>query len=488
MPIYQKTAEKTLQEISSQKHPFEDDLLKRKEIAENLVNIIKNTKGPFVFNINSPYGCGKTFFLKRLKVLLQSHNIAGILYNSWESDWCDSPLTAIAQEIIEELGNLPGAKSELLEKTKETVAKTALPAVKAAAESLIRLTCPPAGLILDAAGKALENGKESNSPLEAYSALKREKENFKKTLCRTLKERPLAIIIDELDRCRPDYAVKTLETIKHFFNIPNIIFILGMDPLQIESAISVLYGKKIEDNSSEYLRKFIDYNLYLPEPDNTDFVELLTQLHIKDALTPFCRLEPLGINYPIAFSEYNKNDIKKDSLQADITSFIKNGLCVLFSYFNFSLRAQEQIIIKLKMFLSALDPKADLLIPEILPWLICMHSFSEEHFKLFAEDKTQKAANFFITSFNGNADGLANSSFYNYARARNINPAALKSLQPSQIKKFFTAPIDYFFNRVSGKYPDEEAVLNAYKYTKIINLLNPDRDRHFAFLRRAGFL
>ena len=140
------------------------------------------------------------------------------------------------------------------------------------------------------------------------------------------------------------------------------------------------------------------------------------------------------------------------------------------------------------MFLSALDPTADLLIPEILPWLICMHSFSEEHFKLFAEDKTQKAANFFITSFNGNADGLANSSFYNYARARNINPAALKSLQPSQIKKFFTAPIDYFFNRVSGKYPDEEAVLNAYKYTKIINLLNPDRDRHFAFLRRAGFL
>lgn len=487
MPIYQKTAEKTLQEISSQEHPFEDDLLKRKEIAENLVNIIKNTKGPFVFNINSPYGCGKTFFLKRLKVLLQSHNIAGILYNSWESDWCDSPLTAIAQEIIEELGNLPGAKSELLEKTKETVAKTALPAVKAAAESLIRLTCPPAGLILDAAGKALENGKERNSPLEAYSALKREKENFKKTLCRTLKERPLVIIIDELDRCRPDYAVKTLETIKHFFNIPNIIFILAMDRLQIESAISVLYGKKIEDNSSEYLRKFIDYNLYLPEPDNTDFVELLTQLHIKDALAPFCHPNPLNRTYPISI--FNSSDkITQNDLLQSITDFMKNGLCILFSYFNFSLRAQEQIIIKLKMFLSALDPKEDLLIPEILPWLICMHSFSEEHFKLFTEDKTQKAANFFITSFNGNADGLANSSFYNYARARNINPAALKSLQPSQIKKFFTGPIDYFFNRISGGHTGEEAVLNAYKYTKIINLLNPDRDRHFSFLRRAGFL
>lgn len=484
MSIYQKTLDKTLEEISLQEHPFEDDLLKRKEIAENLVNIIKNTKGPFVFNINSPYGCGKTFLLKRLKILLQSHGVASVLYNSWENDWCDTPLIAITQEILEELENITNSNN-IVKKVKENIAKAALPGIKAAAENLIRLACPPSGLLLDTAKKAIESTKENNSPLEVYSALKKEKENFKKALCKTLREGPLVIIIDELDRCRPDYAVKTLEVIKHFFNIPNIIFILAMDRLQIESAISVLYGKKIEDNSSEYLRKFIDYDLYLPKSDNANFVELLIQLHIKDTLSPFCKQYLPQKAYPI--SCLHKPGSQVDLLQY-ITNIIRDNLCVLFSYFNFSFRAQEQIVVKLKMFISALNPKKDILIPEILPWLICMHSFSKEYFELFTEDKTQKAGNFFITSFNDKLSGFSNTPFCNYARTRNINPAALKCLQPPKDKNFFIQPIDYFFNRIPENSIDRDTILNVANYIKIINLLNVERDEYFSFIHRAGFI
>ena len=75
----QKHQEKTLEEIRRQNHPFDDDLLGRKEIAGHLTQIIKNTKSPFVFNINAPYGTGKTFFLRRLKVLLEKDKCAAVL-------------------------------------------------------------------------------------------------------------------------------------------------------------------------------------------------------------------------------------------------------------------------------------------------------------------------------------------------------------------------------------------------------------------------
>ena len=109
-----KSQEKTLKEINNQKHPFDDDLLNRKEIADNLVQIIINTKSPFVFNINAPYGTGKTFFLTRLKVLLEKNECATVLYNSWETDWTNNPFIAILEEIKEEIDLLSKSKKSFM--------------------------------------------------------------------------------------------------------------------------------------------------------------------------------------------------------------------------------------------------------------------------------------------------------------------------------------------------------------------------------------
>jgi predicted KAP-like P-loop ATPase len=62
-------------------------------------------------------------------------------------------------------------------------------------------------------------------------------------------------MVDELDRCRPDYAIRVLERIKHFFDISGIVFIIGMDRNQLCHSICGLYGERF--NSSEYLKKFI---------------------------------------------------------------------------------------------------------------------------------------------------------------------------------------------------------------------------------------
>ncbi len=75
-------------------------------------------------------------------------------------------------------------------------------------------------------------------------------------------EKPIIIIIDELDRCKPTYAIEFLETIKHFFDIKRLIFVLGVDKVQLASSAKALFGNDLEFN--EYYRKFAHRNASLP--------------------------------------------------------------------------------------------------------------------------------------------------------------------------------------------------------------------------------
>ena len=96
-----KTKEKTIEDIKKElalkkiSHPFEDDLLDLKPFAETISNIVVSTKYPFVFSINSPYGTGKTFFLRRLHCLLEQKGCLCVSHNAWESDFYDNPLLAL---------------------------------------------------------------------------------------------------------------------------------------------------------------------------------------------------------------------------------------------------------------------------------------------------------------------------------------------------------------------------------------------------------
>lgn len=478
--MYKRIQEKTLEEISKQQHPFDDDLLKRKNIADTFVNIILNTQGPYVYNINSPYGTGKTFFLKRLKVLLEKQNIATVFYSSWENDYFDNPLISITQEITAELTE---CKKNFKEKFKN-ISKRAIAGITTVANTLVRLTCPPANMILNMTDEAISKLPKESFTVSNYKDLKEEKEKFKNKLTEITKNNQLVIIIDDLDRCRPDYAVKMLETIKHFFNIPNTIFILATDRSQIESAISVLYGKKIENKSSEYLRKFIDYDLYLQQPDNESFIELLINQHLIDVISPFCQLQLPAKSYPI----YAIEGLQGKSALNYVKDTIRETLKFSFNYFNFSLRAQEQIAVKLKIFISALDPKTDLLIPELAAWIVCFHSFNEEFCNQFIYNKEKKTKEFLIGNFNETVKNISDSVFYDYALNHNINPSALKDLPKLNNKFTFNETIDFYFGKGPLKQQNE-LMINIFKYTEILNLIKPEtRENYYSFLRRAGFL
>ena len=98
------------------------------------------------------------------------------------------------------------------------------------------------------------------------------------------KESPLVIIIDELDRCKPSYAVEVIEQIKHLFSVNNIVFILVMNRPQLEESVKHVYGPSID--AKTYLQKFINVETQLPKRtsdkyynDVRDYIQRLRDLH-----------------------------------------------------------------------------------------------------------------------------------------------------------------------------------------------------------------
>ncbi len=85
--------------------------------------------------------------------------------------------------------------------------------------------------------------------------------------------KPLVIFIDELDRCRPSYAIELMETVKHLFSVEGIVFVLGIDMQQLGKSASVLYGQAM--NTEGYFRRLIDYEFALPLPKIETLVEHL---------------------------------------------------------------------------------------------------------------------------------------------------------------------------------------------------------------------
>ncbi|MCP5250213.1 MAG: hypothetical protein H6939_00575 [Burkholderiales bacterium] len=101
--------------------------------------------------------------------------------------------------------------------------------------------------------------------------------------------KPVVIFIDELDRCKPTFAIKLIERIKHFFDVPGLVFVLLMNRKQLESALEKYYGTSTLD-SKEYLGKFINLYLTLPKYKlNIEDIENISDISkfIKSSLEKF---------------------------------------------------------------------------------------------------------------------------------------------------------------------------------------------------------
>jgi hypothetical protein len=127
--------------------------------------------------------------------------------------------------------------------------------------------------------------KITEERLAAYQKEKAAARAFRDTLAQFAQEltqegrgvAPLVVFVDELDRCRPSFAIALLERVKHLFTVPGVVFVLSLDKEQLAQTVKSVYGSGFA--AEGYLRRFIDYDYRLPMPQGKAFVEYLAEKH-----------------------------------------------------------------------------------------------------------------------------------------------------------------------------------------------------------------
>lgn len=273
-PLYRRTMADTVPESR-----FEGDLFSREKLAKRLTGFLSRLPDGAVMAIDSPWGEGKTWFGKRWCASLQDDGFKTAYIDCFARDHLEDPFTMIAAEFVElAKAGKPVLKRKLLDTGKKLGVALLPAATKFAVNTVGHWAIGNADLAKDltkaaeafeaSAAAALEKAVESH--LKEYQASKKSLEAFKQTLAELAAEsdKPIVIFLDELDRCRPDFAVRTIERVKHFFDSPGVIFVLLINRRQLAAAVEGLYGPKVDADA--YLSKFIPISLTLPKKSSTE--------------------------------------------------------------------------------------------------------------------------------------------------------------------------------------------------------------------------
>lgn len=318
---------------------FKFDKLDRKESIENLSSLLISTNNAFTLSINANWGAGKTTFIKLWKAYLkQHHGINSIYFSAWEDDFSKEPLISILGEINQYISENFYADPEVekkFEKVKNIggkILKRGIPAfLKGITSGLVDLDKgfeEAIGTIAESTAKEL---------IDNYSKDKLVTEEFKNIIKDLLsyidKDKPFVVFIDELDRCRPTYAIELLERIKHIFGIDGLIFVLAIDKTQLGESIKSQYGNIDTDN---YLKRFIDMEFSLK--------------NLK--IDQFCHYLYMSVY------EFDKLLVKK-SIKKEYDSFLDELAMIkyLSNSLKLTLREIEQIFIQLKIVFSTVQPR-----------------------------------------------------------------------------------------------------------------------------------
>lgn len=263
--------------------PFRNDALNRRDSGEVLTEFVLSANDSVVVCIDAPWGQGKTTFLRMWEQHLKNNNIPTIYFNAWESDFSDDALVSL-------IGEISASITELSKTGDESKAREYLGKTKDIGVALLKRSVPVAAKIITAGALDLDKVTEqalsglaesiAKEQLEKYENSKKSIQSFRETISKLASSitdpdhpKPLVFIIDELDRCRPNYAIEILEKAKHFFNVDNIVFVLGADKKQLGSSIKAIYGEGLNVNG--YLRRFMDFDYVLPPPKKGLFVKSL---------------------------------------------------------------------------------------------------------------------------------------------------------------------------------------------------------------------
>lgn len=261
---------------------WKGDLWDRRRLGEQLTNYVDRLQCGAVLALDARWGEGKTWFVRHWKKHLENENHNVIYLDAFANDYLDDPFLVISSEITSCLSKDEDVNQSQINIFKEKAAAAYHALLPSLPKVLITLglNLISGGILGTVAQQIHESGekviesatdelgdkiKESiETKIENHEADKNTLLAFKQELAQLAEEldKPLVFIIDELDRCRPDFAIRLIERIKHFFDIPKIVFLLVMDKTQFSKIVCHNYGYD-EKLGETYLDKFLDFSIKL---------------------------------------------------------------------------------------------------------------------------------------------------------------------------------------------------------------------------------
>lgn len=275
----------------------------REHIADKVIHLLSSSIHISPMVIDGDWGTGKTEFC--FKLIQKFENIEPswrFLYvDAFQADHADNPLMTILSAVMK---LLPEGKN------KNALIKNSLPVIRFGLKTVAKAVVghvlkQNADDIAEGLDKSIQEAADEAIDASVKALIKdheKAEENLKAlqdTLEKIAENNPIVIFIDELDRCRPDFAVQILEVIKHTFELKGLKFVLVTNTHQLKASINHRYGNQV--NAQKYLDKFLKFSFTLPNfipgiPYPSDGYALASVKHFSNLVKKSTILENLKIS------------------------------------------------------------------------------------------------------------------------------------------------------------------------------------------------
>lgn len=262
------------------------DPLDRNKNLKVMLNFLNNIEGQLVLNLDGYWGTGKTIFLKQLEFINQQEfefptqvtkmNNPSIVkkfkekyevlyFNAWENDLYESPLESLIFQLILKLEETDKDEAKIQGRIKKL-------------DSLLK----QAGILTaDIALKKISAGfiefsdiKPQNKDITKTITSMNEKKTAIAKLLKLISDsvkKTILIVVDELDRCKPSYAIEFLEIVKHLFSSEKIVFLFASNKEELTNTVKLIYGQDFD--GYKYLNRFFDFEFTLPKINSKKYLE-----------------------------------------------------------------------------------------------------------------------------------------------------------------------------------------------------------------------
>ena len=272
-----------------------------------MIESISESKTSISFAIDGAWGCGKSFVLDMFEEQLEqiqseetlTNKYLIIRYNCWKFDYYEEPLIAIVSTIIDTINNktkiLHGEQGEKIKGVLKAVGATLL---SISTNTLNTATGIDLNKVYDVVKSGIETGKAEYAEMKKYDIyfdFNQALHSLQDVINEIGKEYTIVFLVDELDRCLPEYSIKVLERLHHLTeNTKNVISIIAIDKTQLQASVCHTFGFS---DANEYLKKFIQFTISLDVGKTServvdkysDYIALFDKsiLPVKDSIEEF---------------------------------------------------------------------------------------------------------------------------------------------------------------------------------------------------------